>query len=128
FERPAGIMFVEIDPETGMLATDSCPQRERIAVTGALAPHFECYVHNMPTGLTAEAGITEEDSAVPGYQADNAVEVNARPLPRAAESVEPIEPPPSRNTHVEIDRNGRSTLVNDMRVNSSRESYRKVSP
>lgn len=116
FERPAGIMFVDIDPDTGMYATDACPARERIAITGALAPHFECYAHNQDPALTAEA-----EERVPAYQIyENSREVNARPLPRAAE-VEPIELQSGR-THVEIDRSGRATLVNDMHVNPQKNS------
>jgi penicillin-binding protein 1B len=106
FERPAGIMFVDIDPETGMYATDACPARERIAITSALAPHFECYIHNQ--------GPAEAEESAAAYQIyENSREVNARPLPRATDTVEQIEPR-STATHVEIDRSGRATLVNNI--------------
>ncbi len=45
FERPDSITFVEIDPDTGALASPSCPHRERVAVTPALAPRYECVTH-----------------------------------------------------------------------------------
>jgi penicillin-binding protein 1B len=126
FERPAGIVSVEIDPETGQLATPSCPQRERIAITNALAPHFECDTHNQPGALIADATdgeITGPDSTVvilPDGTRTLAREVASTsgplPAPRAAASIEAINTPPARTTHVETDKRGRSTLVNDMRM------------
>src|SRR5206468_3094790 len=38
FTRPNGITTVEIDTDTGLLATTDCPHRQRIAVTPALVP------------------------------------------------------------------------------------------
>jgi penicillin-binding protein 1B len=49
FECPEGIKFVEIDSQTGLISTLSCPLRELIAVTERTAPHLECYFHgNVP--------------------------------------------------------------------------------
>jgi penicillin-binding protein 1B len=49
FECPEGIEFVEIDSQTGLISTVSCPLRELIAVTERTAPHLECYFHgNVP--------------------------------------------------------------------------------
>ena len=49
FECPEGIKFVEIDSQTGLISTVSCPLRELIAVTESSAPHLECYFHgNLP--------------------------------------------------------------------------------
>ena len=49
FECPEGIKFVEIDSQTGLISTVSCPLRELIAVTERTAPHLECYFHgNVP--------------------------------------------------------------------------------
>ena len=49
FECPEGIKFVEIDSQTGLISTVSCPLRELIAVTERSAPHLECYFHgNVP--------------------------------------------------------------------------------
>lgn len=49
FECPEGIEFVEIDSQTGLVSTVSCPLRELIAVTEKTAPHLECYFHgNVP--------------------------------------------------------------------------------
>ena len=46
FERPDSISLVEIDPETGQRASASCPHRERVAVTPAFTPGYECAAHN----------------------------------------------------------------------------------
>src|SRR6266478_2720088 len=55
FLCPEGIKFVETDADNGLLSTVSCPNRELIAVTDALAPNAECYEHgNLPKGLEAE--------------------------------------------------------------------------
>src|SRR5260370_28004563 len=45
FLCPEGIRFVETDADNGLLSTLSCPNRELIAVTDALAPNMECYAH-----------------------------------------------------------------------------------
>src|SRR5215207_5211699 len=38
FARPASVTFVDIDPETGLAASPSCPQRERVALAPAFVP------------------------------------------------------------------------------------------
>ncbi|HVG38795.1 MAG TPA: PBP1A family penicillin-binding protein, partial [Pyrinomonadaceae bacterium] len=53
FLRPAGVTTVEIDPETGMLATPSCPRHERIAISTGFAPPYPCLMHNQPLPLVA---------------------------------------------------------------------------
>jgi penicillin-binding protein 1B len=133
FERPAGIVSVEIDPETGQLATPSCPQRERIAITNALAPHFECDTHNQPGALIANATdeeLADPDSAVvilPGGTRTLAREVATTsgrlPAPRGATSIEAIDTPSLRTTHIEKDKRGRSTLVNDMRMDTRNRGW-----
>ncbi len=53
FVRPAGITTVEIDPDTGLLASPYCPHHQRIAVTTTLAPTSECFMHQPPLDLLA---------------------------------------------------------------------------
>ena len=125
FKRPAGITTYEIDPETGMLATDSCPQRERVALTTRLAPHFECFTHRAPVPLIAWGENTELSGApiTEDMQTDNAqpltkdasASTRLRQLPRA----EKIEIPSLSPTSVEINRSGQPALTNEMRVNTS---------
>jgi len=105
FECPEGIKFVEIDSQTGLIATVGCPLRELIAVTDLNAPHLECYLHgNLPVQGTPFAEEEEETQ-------ESAVAQSRRTQPRAV-------PPDLRtypNTRTDVDARGRRTLVNDMR-------------
>src|SRR5215212_7320344 len=98
FECPEGIKFVEIDAGTGLRSTVTCPVRELIAVTERMAPNMECYLHgNLPvqqgSPFAEEIEATREEIAV------------KKDLPM----------PKSTATRVQIDLNGRRSLVNDMR-------------
>ena len=103
FECPEGIEFVEIDSQTGLIATVTCPLRELIAVTDRTAPHLECYLHgNLPVQGNPFAEEESEQSAV----------AQSRKLPtRDMTSV----PRSYRGTRTDVDTQGRRTLVNDMR-------------
>jgi penicillin-binding protein 1B len=99
FACPEGIKFVEIDSMTGLLSTVTCPLRELIAVTDRLSPNMECYLHgNLPVQSSPFA---EESEA--------RTEVAAR----KKEIAPPPELTPYRSTRVEIDQNGRRTLMNN---------------
>ena len=125
FERPAGIIDIEIDPETGLLATLSCPQRERMAITSTLAPTSECYKHSELLQLIASANQTEpsDPAALANAQAEGARAAAGQPVtltrqPPRSTSVDEIEAQSLRSTRVETDAYGRPTLVNEMSVNS----------
>ena len=45
FSKPAGIVTVRIDPETGFLAGPDCPASEMVSVASQFAPVAECYKH-----------------------------------------------------------------------------------
>ncbi len=109
FDCPEGIKFVEIDADNGALSTLSCPRRELIAVTERLAPNVECFLHgNLPDSIGVAADqVAESDrndgpaltqhskSPVRTYQANNSSSLTS--------------------TRVDVDKQGRRTLVNDMR-------------
>jgi penicillin-binding protein 1B len=102
FECPEGIKFVEIDSMTGLLSTVTCPVRELIAITDRLAPNLECYLHgNLPVQTSPpfaeEVESTREEVAV---------------TRRATRDL--FVPAPGR-TRVDVDLNGRRSLVNDLR-------------
>ncbi len=125
FERPAGVVFVEVDPETGMRATASCPQQERIAIAAALAPNLECVAHSETFGMIASA----EDGEVYEYEPATVVEpdgrtriIQPRPLPRPELTGERFEPQTRRITRVETDTRGQHTLVNEMRAQPARRA------
>jgi penicillin-binding protein 1B len=127
FERPDGIVTVEIDPETGALASASCPARERIALTPALAPGFECLKH----GEQFETLASLEDEEA--YEQSGAVATIAETLRQRAAKItddfehqysvsRPAQGLPAsdatggRATRVEINRSGRPQLTNELRV------------
>jgi penicillin-binding protein 1B len=108
FECPEGIKFIEIDAESGLISTLSCPNRQLIAITARLAPNFECYNHgNLPDsdGYTEEVMESSVDQAV--------VAGHRRTAPR--ESLVTMELKTLKSTRVDVDARGKRTLVNDMR-------------
>ncbi|HEV2762215.1 MAG TPA: PBP1A family penicillin-binding protein [Pyrinomonadaceae bacterium] len=132
FARPAGVTFVEVDPETGLLASASCPHRERVATTAAAAPDFECYTHGEPYTLPA---LAVADSQLAGsnslaltahtastYEPYPAAHVRPSVSPRRVPSSLTEEPEPAaapvytRATQVEIMRDGRRRLTNAPRT------------
>jgi penicillin-binding protein 1B len=103
FECPEGIKFVEIDAAVGLRSTVTCPVRELIAVTDRMSPSMECYLHgNLPVQTSPFAEETE-----------SATELIARQRP--VERKVPMELRDYRSTRVNIDPNGRRSLVNEMR-------------
>ncbi|HEX3561110.1 MAG TPA: PBP1A family penicillin-binding protein [Pyrinomonadaceae bacterium] len=74
FERPASVVTVDIDPDTGMLASPSCPQHESVVVAPAFVPDHECSLHGDPWGLRALAAASPAEQPSPA-QAAAAVDV-----------------------------------------------------
>jgi penicillin-binding protein 1B len=55
FPMPKGLVEVTIDPETGMLADDFCPQREKVVVPSKSFSNLECLRHQpKPDALYAQ--------------------------------------------------------------------------
>jgi len=106
FACPEGIKFVEIDNDTGLLSTLSCPNRELIAVTNALAPNAECYKH----GNFRETPEANQNGA-PAMN-DSSAQATRR---RKKEITNPNKYSPLMTTRVDVDARGRRTLVNEMR-------------
>ena len=106
FECPEGIKFVEIDSATGLLSTVTCPVRELIAVTDRLSPNLECYLHgNLPAQTSPFA--EESESSTEMIARERRVEKK--------DTVVSLELRNYRSTRVDVDRNGRRSLVNEMR-------------
>jgi len=104
FECPEGIEFVEIDSSTGLLSTVNCPLRELIAVTPRLSPHSECYLHESVPPLTSPfADETYEERS------------EVAQAPKQKRVTVPPEWNPYRSTRVNVDAQGRRSLVNEMR-------------
>lgn len=127
FERPAGITTVEIDPETGMIASPNCPQRERISVTSNFVTTMECYKHNQMPDEIASTSTTGQYNDSQVVYLDEKTQNGSTPPADASlrrRSLQPAEPPALRNdaeynpygtTRVESVR-GRQTLVNELRA------------
>ncbi|MDT7778119.1 MAG: penicillin-binding protein [Acidobacteriota bacterium] len=141
FERPASITTVEIDTDTGQLASPSCPQRERVALAPGFVPEHECSLHGDPWGLQALAAASPSEgvmltartagaTATEDATAATAVDSHAR-APRAVYTsrvttnssspgtFEGNSPPVGeerRATRVEIGGDGRRRLTNELRV------------
>ncbi len=128
FARPASVTLVDIDPETGLVASPSCPLRERVALAPAFVPDHECSLHGDPWGLVALAasstpsGLTPtaqtEAPTVVTYDSHAARTIYAQPAAaRTAETSEEYSPAPkeeTRATRVEVGRDGRRRLTNDL--------------
>src|SRR5215213_9685788 len=100
FECPEGIKFVEIDSITGLRSTLTCPLRELIAVTERMGPNMECYLHgNLPVQSSPFAEENESSSEL---------------VAKRKEIAAPPEFSNYRSTRVDVDRNGRRSLVNDL--------------
>ena len=95
FSMPKGLVEVTIDPETGMLAGEYCPQREKVVVPSKSFSNLECLRHQpKPDVLYAqyqsnetiapenyetiqiETGTTEELRTVEQYKSINGVPVS----------------------------------------------------
>ena len=120
FGRPDGIMSVEIDPQTGGLASLSCPQHEWIAITTALAPNVECYLHMDKSSFVATiGGVHNSNGASSARDALTNIKRDAEaPPPRALIARDLRALTSWRSTHVTTDNQGRSVLVNEMLVKS----------
>ncbi|MGH9966878.1 MAG: transglycosylase domain-containing protein [Pyrinomonadaceae bacterium] len=107
FECPEGIKFIEIDSDSGLLSTLSCPHRQLIAITDRLAPNLECYSHgNLPEPIDSLEETTEPFS-------ERASVAQGKPAPRR--SLVSMDLRPVKSTRIDVDSRGRQTLVNDMR-------------
>ena len=108
FDRPDGITIVEIDPETGQLATGLCPLHERVAMVKTQAPFSECYRHNVYFDLTNSPEQTKTET--PALAKSEALHPKDRQKYPAGELAS------LRNTRVDTDKSGRKVLVNEMRL------------
>ncbi|HWS88394.1 MAG TPA: penicillin-binding transpeptidase domain-containing protein, partial [Pyrinomonadaceae bacterium] len=128
FARPASVTFVEIDPETGLVASPSCPQRERVALAPAFVPNHECSLHGDPWGLMALAASSAPAGLTPTAQVQAPAVVTYDATPTRTYEVRPAlstrtsdERPPAlreatRATRVEVGRDGRRRLASDVSV------------
>jgi membrane carboxypeptidase/penicillin-binding protein len=123
FLRPAGVMSVEIDPATGQLASPSCPVRERIAITPALAPTSECFTHQTFFPLLASYDtqqLAPQSTVAPPDDATRAVASSRRHASHETAAPVVLPAPSIQRMRSEQSRNGRTRLTNDLQVASDR--------
>lgn len=65
FSKPNGLVTIEIDPETGMLADDHCPYRETVVVPSSAAANIHCLKHQPQILETTVAVNTETIESLP---------------------------------------------------------------
>jgi penicillin-binding protein 1B len=132
FDVPDGVMSVEIDPDTGMLASDSCPVRELFALTPALAPRAECAAHGGFDAITGALASNNLDAVT--QLAHDARDSQASLVPStrhdgSARGGQPVgelrnDPRAPSKTLTEISRGGRATLTNDLQLARDQERRR----
>lgn len=54
FAEPSGLETFEVDPQTGLLANEFCPTRQRLRLPGFMIP-MTCYEHNQESAAAREA-------------------------------------------------------------------------
>jgi penicillin-binding protein 1B len=108
FDRPDGITIVEIDPETGQLATGKCPLHERVAMATTQAPFSECYRHNVYFDLTNSSEQTKPETPL--------LTKSELPHPKISQKYPGEDFALLRETRVDTDKSGRKVLVNEMRL------------
>jgi penicillin-binding protein 1B len=116
FDRPAGVTFIDIDPDSGMRAGDWCPRHERIAIGTNMVPAGSCYVH-LPLIQTAQNNITPQTG--PAQNSDlkpNTAFVSVRGPSEVRNSRTDVPVPVAAGTEVYETRQGRRVLQNEMLV------------
>jgi penicillin-binding protein 1B len=84
FEAPGGIVSVTIDPQSGMPATPSCPQRQTEAYVAGTEPLGSCPLHGGRGGATQVTGwdIPSEQPAAAAEKPSDATERRPAPVSR----------------------------------------------
>lgn len=132
FSRPAGIVTVKIDPETGFLSGPDCPASEMVHVASQFAPVAECYKHRLEPSETLLnedsssellAGESEGDAAVrltntnPETSLEQYSDEEGYP---PAESKRSPALPVSHPTRKELDQRNRPVLSNEVIVSEKK--------
>jgi len=123
FAKPAGIMTVRVDPETGFLAGPNCPSSLVVSVASRFAPGMDCYKHRPLETLLTEDVPNEVAYEEPVFEHEVVPEARSSAsdkdtFPKADEEfvesqTEGIRPTRTRQTLKQIDQRNRPTLVND---------------
>jgi penicillin-binding protein 1B len=97
FEAPDGIVSVQIDPESGMLATPYCPTVTSEVYISGTQPVTACPLHARGPGATHVAGWEMPGNPPAGAEgAPASPHVNSPPPALAARGTPPVAPPPAQ--------------------------------
>jgi membrane carboxypeptidase/penicillin-binding protein len=117
FDRPEGVAFVDIDPETGLRSSEGCPQHERIGLKISWLPGLECYKHLLPVQPQIATMMSSDNPTATGSMESDLVE--KRKIEASVISA-PVHVQSSalliQATRTEKGRAGSHVLVNDLRV------------
>jgi penicillin-binding protein 1B len=115
FDRPEGVAFVDIDPETGLRSSEGCPQHERVGLKISWLPGLECYKHSLPVQPYVATIMPNDNPTATGAMESNLVKkrqieasVVSTPVQSSAILIQA--------TRTEKGRAGSHVLVNDLRV------------
>ena len=92
FPKPAGIVTVRIDPESGYLAGPDCPVAQTVTVPSQFAPVAECYIHSREYETAENSETDANDLAYEEPSTESAIESpvtdagETPPLPEAQPS------------------------------------------
>lgn len=106
FAQPEGITIADVDTETDELASRNCPMHELVAMLQTQAPLSECLRHGFSLGFASSESEANTAIADSGDRRKRK-ESRAKPLQESSNLVQ---------TRVATDKNGRKTLVNDVRL------------
>jgi membrane carboxypeptidase/penicillin-binding protein len=119
FDRPEGVAFVDIDPETGLRSSEGCTQHERVGLKLSWVPGLECYKHLTPIQPEI-ATVMSSDKLIVTTSMET---TRVRESQRGANVIPtPIPSPANKSaiffqaTRTEKSRVGPPMLVNDLRV------------
>ncbi|MDQ3800056.1 MAG: PBP1A family penicillin-binding protein [Acidobacteriota bacterium] len=91
FSMPKGLVEVTIDPETGMLADEYCPQREKVVLPSKSFSNLECLRHQpKPDVLYAAQTPAGVETFAPEDYETIQIEIETRKEPPAAEQYKSI--------------------------------------
>jgi penicillin-binding protein 1B len=124
FARPAGIVTVRIDPETGFLAGPDCPASEMVQVASQFAPVAECYKHrpeltDVP-GEESEAELItsdpEDEPTLKDESADSQTPEMVNDEAHAVSTSTTVTRGLNQQTSKELNKRKRPVLVTDLKI------------
>jgi len=131
FSKPAGIVTVRIDPETGFLAGPDCPASVMVNVASQFAPVAECYKHRPEStdmlgeesGSELIANESEIDAAL--QELDTGSETFESEPETISTSTAPTRSS-NQSTSKELNKRNRPVLVTDLRVAPEKKAVNKT--